>query len=348
MLTKKLTFLNFIILFSLFWLSTSVSQGQFSDNIDITFTPKNDRIRLGDQIILNLSVSYPLDYERLTISPLPQTWGDFEVISQSDIIHFLEGKRTSIQQIVVTIFEPPGTYQTPTWSITLVKPDGEKIERAVPQATLTVISILSPGDTDLRDIKPQADLPIPPLWPRILGVLILLGVLARLGWVLYQRFKSNNRPLPEPILRPVVDTRSAHVIAYEELARIEALDLPGQGRLKEYYSLISECLRHYLEKRYNLPAMDLTTSEIESQFNQLNHHNYMSPNNSQLFVGLFKNCDLVKFARFIPNIDEAETLISRARNLVDLTKMSRPSDLSDPPISPDPDPPVDFVTEVEA
>ncbi|MFQ5578045.1 MAG: hypothetical protein ACE5G8_13760, partial [Anaerolineae bacterium] len=228
---------------------------QFSGNIDIRFTASGDELTVGDPVTLTLAATYPAGYD-IAIPSLPNSWGDFDVRRQSEPETTLDpdGVKTTRQTIEVTLFAP-GTFQTPSWSVTLRGQNGETVERAVPQVSLTVLSVLQEGDADLKDIKPQAELPLPPLWPWLAGGLLLAALLAWAARWLYRRLKGRRVDVPLPAA-PAADPRPPHEIALAELARIERLDLPGQGRFKEHYTLVGDCLRRYLEGRYHIPALD--------------------------------------------------------------------------------------------
>ena len=46
-------------------------------------------------------------------------------------------------------------------------------------------------------------------------------------------------------------------------ARIEGLRLPEQGRFKQYYTLVTDCLRAYLEQPLQIHTFDRTTAELK-------------------------------------------------------------------------------------
>ncbi len=291
-------------------------RAQFSGNIDIAFTAPTDTLTVGDPVPLTLSVTYPADY-RLTIPTLPKAWGDFEVRRQTEpeTVPNPDGTQTTTQTIEVTLFAV-GTFQTPPWRLTLRDATGKTMERAVPQVSLTVQSVLKEGDAQLRDIKPQAELPVPPVWPWVAAGLALAALLAWLGWRIARRLRRRIRP-PAPVVpQPLFDPRPPHEIALAELARIEALDLPGQGRHKEYYTLVGDCLRRYLEGAYHIPAMDMTTAEIGRAL----RHTPLPPEHARRFTDLFAAADLVKFARLVPPLEEARAFIPQARDVILLTR----------------------------
>jgi len=291
-------------------------RAQFSGNIDVSFKANTDTLTVGDPITLTLKAVYPAGYT-LTIPKLPQNWGDFEVRDQSNtqISANANGTQTAVQTIGATLFQT-GAFQTPNWAITFTDAAGKTTERAVPQISLTVTSVLTQSDTALRDIKPQAELPVPPLWPWILiglagAILVGWGLWWLLHWI-----QAHRHPRPEAAATPIVDPRPAHQIALEELARIERLDLPGQGRFKEHYTLVTDCLRRYLEDRYHVLALERTTTEIKLAL----RHADLPRDTARQFLALFTASDMVKFARFVPTAGDARTLIPQARELVEKSK----------------------------
>jgi hypothetical protein len=283
----------------------------------ITSPEPGQTLTVGDRIILRLEVNHPAN-SRVNLPKLDKQWEKFEVLDQSppQDAPGSGGTVTTGQNIVVTLFEP-GQYQTPALVVTHQKPDGAIEELAAPVIPLKVTSVLT-EDKELRDIKPQVDLPVPPLWPWIvLGVwlaLVLAVALTLLGMWLYRRWPRRLRP-EETAEDVVIDPRPPEEIAHAELNRIESLNLPAQGRVKEHYSLVADCLRLYIEGRYRIPALEQTTGEIQVAFKKAK----TPPREAAAFSTLFTDSDLVKFARYMPQADEAAGLVNRARTIVDAT-----------------------------
>ena len=293
----------------------SPALAQFSDNIDISLETDQEGITVGDPIRLHLVVTHPAGYE-VAIPALETNWGDFEVWSQSvpEVSQNEDGSETTSQIIEAAVFAP-GVFQTPSLNISLLDPNGQVLERVVPQASIEVVSVLSEPEPELRDIKPQADLPFPPLWPWILlATLLALGFALILIWFILYLRKRLKKPKPEPVPVPVFDPRSPYEIAMDELNRIEALDLPGQGRFKEYYTLVTTCLRAYIGSEFRFPALDYTTAETGQTLRTLK----VESKDTQGIIEILTEGDLVKFARFTPDFEESRSLINRTRVLVEL------------------------------
>ncbi|MCA9993039.1 MAG: hypothetical protein KDE29_18750, partial [Anaerolineales bacterium] len=113
-----------------------------------------------------------------------------------------------------------------------------------------------------------------------------------------------------------VDNRLPHEIALAELARIESLELPQQGQFKTHYTLVSGCVRRYLEQTYGVPMLERTTGEVRASLRQIAMH----PDTARQLAAFLDESDLVKFANFTPGITDAAQLLALARALVESSR----------------------------
>ncbi|OIO36611.1 MAG: hypothetical protein AUJ74_01920 [Candidatus Omnitrophica bacterium CG1_02_44_16] len=141
----------------------------------------------------------------------------------------------------------------------------------------------------------------------LLGLLVLLAVLAFL-------FLSRRKNVGV-----IVRKRPAHEIAYEQLEKLKAKDLVRQGKIKEYYSEVSDIIRRYLENRFLLKAPEMTTEEF--LFYVRDYSQLVSAYKASL-RGFLTACDLVKFAKYIPTFEEMDAIFVSAKKLVDETKVA--------------------------
>ena len=96
-----------------------------------------------------------------------------------------------------------------------------------------------------------------------------------------------------------------------------------EGKFKEYHTLISDALRAYIENRYGVAAMELTSDEIFKIMN------------SQVIDGISKEklrqvltlADYVKFAKVIPIDVENEMSLGNAFDFINGTKREDPINL---------------------
>lgn len=285
---------------------------------------------VGDPLPLLLSVRHPAGSE-VILPRIEEQWGDFLVRSQSpgSTVSNADGSETTTQLIDARLFSP-GTYTTPAFDISISNSEGNLSQISVPPATIDVVSVLVEGDTELRDIKPQASLPYASYLPWLIG---LSSLALAMGFVLF--YIMRKRKLSKI---GIVDNRLPHEVALDELDRVESLGLPDAGKFKEHYTLISDCIRLYMESTCNIPVMERTTHEIRSNLDRTT----ISPATAGQFIELLEESDLVKFSRFIPDTYSAYQLLGKGREIVDLTTPSTDIletggeiEISPPPTHPD-------------
>ena len=130
-----------------------------------------------------------------------------------------------------------------------------------------------------------------------------LGLAALAVW--YFRRKKKPQETPEPS-RPELPP---DFVALRRLDEIERLGLVDKGEIKKHYTLVIDTLRAYVEKRYGILAMDETTDEILSDL-------VKSRVDVDGLETVLREADLVKFAKFQPEIPVAKKLIDLVREIV--------------------------------
>ena len=285
---------------------------------------------VGDLITLRLEVTHPAD-SNVSIPAVDEAWGNFEVIEQTgqDTVSNSDGTATTRKDIIVSLFEP-GQYQTPPVIVTHYKADNTAEELSAPVIPLKISSVLVEGDETLRDLKAPVEMAVPPIWPYVLAAVALAAVAAGgtfwAGRWAYNKWWRKTAVVAMP--QPVIDLRPPEIIAHAELDRIESLNLPARSQFKEHYSMVTECLRQYIEGRYEIPALEQTTDELQAAFRRSRS---ISHDHAHDFVDMMRRSDLVKFARYTPPAEEATFLVQEARAVVDETT---PQPKPEPPPAP--------------
>jgi len=162
---------------------------------------------------------------------------------------------------------------------------------------------------DIRDVRPPVD------FPPDYSLLILLAavlVAAFIFWLI--RFLKKRMTAAQQ--SPVV-VRPPWEVAYEELDKLKAENLPRQGRVKEYYSRLSEIVRHYIEGRFGIRAPEMTTEEFLAYTNRTQA---LAARHKEALSPFLLCCDMVKFAKHPSDAREIEHSFQVARHLVDETK----------------------------
>jgi hypothetical protein len=177
---------------------------------------------------------------------------------------------------------------------------------------------------DLNPLKEQWKAPRNYLLWGAIALAVLAAIAAVIWWV--RKKRRSVVDAPAVVLPP-------EVVALAELDRIAALGLPARGDYKQHYTLVVDALRHYLEARYGIEAMDRTTFELMDVLERRRVSvDGLGP--------LLDEADLVKFAKFAPSTESAAAAINRAREMVihttpvmaalDPLAPSQPSEPSEP------------------
>ena len=111
-----------------------------------------------------------------------------------------------------------------------------------------------------------------------------------------------------------VRSRAAHLVALEQLERLQ--ELVRAGQTAEFYIRLSKILRQYALWRFGLKATSRTTEELLTDIAGLGgaigaHRGVIG--------GLMADCDLVKFARHQPSKESMQLAMKRARDFVERT-----------------------------
>ena len=176
------------------------------------------------------------------------------------------------------------------------------------ELTVEVKSLLSenPKAADIKDIKG-----ILPIESRVVrNILFLIAALIFAAmlvlWVRKVFFKG-----------ALAGPKPAHVIAYEELERIKMSALLAEGNFREYYFRLSNCIRRYLENRFALRAPEMTTEEF---LGAVRDSGVLDAKNKDLLKSFLLGADMVKFAKYGPARQEAESSYEFAKRFIDETK----------------------------
>ena len=95
----------------------------------------------------------------------------------------------------------------------------------------------------------------------------------------------------------------AHVTAFAALEKIKEEGIWKDNKIKEYYSEITDTVRLYIEERFNINALELTSDEIIHVFKS----QVVDSESKAKLYQILTLSDFVKFAKQIP-IEAEHTL----------------------------------------
>lgn len=153
---------------------------------------------------------------------------------------------------------------------------------------------------------------IPDWWYWILIVIAAIA-LAIFGVIYYRALKKG-----EPMFTAPKKVVPPYDLAVQRLEELREQHLPERGQEKEYYTRLTDILRQYLEGRFGINAMEMTSSEIRRRVNA-------SPETrlpARHLDELLRIADFVKFAKVRPLPDDN---VKSYNSAVQFVKDTRPT-----------------------
>ncbi len=299
-----------------------VSAGVFATALLIAFVPamlraQSLRIRteldtalvsVGGRMVFTVWVEH--DPAASVVWPDSLDLGSVEVIGAEILRPAREGARSvSGARFTLAAFEL-GDLEIPSFDVRVEAPDGSSTTLSTNPYLITVQSVGLDEGGDIRAIRGPLGIPLSVIY--VLPWILLVALLGGLGYWLWVK----NRPEEAGPRRSVVIPRFPHEDAYAALDRLRASDLVERGEIKEYHILVSEIIRTYVEGRYGVYALEMTTGEVVEGLRDTG----VPQDAVQAFGWFGSRCDLVKFAKLRPGPDACRDSLEAARAFVDQTR----------------------------
>ncbi len=288
----KIVYIYYLIAFLIIQGIASQAQVQVSARIDST------SILIGSQTHLHLTAAYDLKNGQPNIQ-FPQI-GDslvskIEVISKSKITTVRDSAHPNIQQqtedLVITCFDS-GYYAIPPFQFVV---NGDTSNPQSTEAMMLEVNTVHVDTTKgFKDIKGPIQVPFNflELLPYIGWGLLALLVISGLIYLILRLTRKEKTVVveqPKVIIPP-------HVKALQELESLALKKLWQEGKIKEYYTGITDILRIYLDERYGIGALEMTSDEIMAALKRKDINEAMKAKLRDILV----LADLVKFAKENP------------------------------------------------
>lgn len=272
---------------------------------------------IGDRITYTLTITYDSTYD-LTPPPLGANLGAFDVKDyQPDIESRLPDGRLQSKTIFKLSTYTTGDYIIPPLPVVFRLPDGSRklmLAEPVPIKILSLLDMVEGDTVDIKPLKPQlaAEEVFPPdytayYWWGGGGLLVILLIVAGIWYWLWRKRRQLSAE----------DLRDPWEVAFERLAfvKVEYLDRPlgDQERAGAYYVELTELVRAYLGRIYNVDVLEMTTEQFMTAFSDID----LPSDQFELLGGFFKHADMVKFAQFIPERKRCEDDFLMAHDLVE-------------------------------
>jgi len=226
--------------------------------------------------------------------------GQLEIISKTKIDSTKTNDGWILKQNFTVTQWDSGFFKTPIIQI------GNKKSQ---QYIITVNTIPIDQEKEFYDIKKPINIPLKfiEILPYILLFLIIVMII-----IFTRKYLRNRKPeIKKPeIIEKIIP---AYVTALDDLEKLKTEKKWQSGKIKDYYSDISDIIRIYIEDGLSTPAMEMLTKDI---IHALKNKNI----NTENLNSLLNTADLAKYAKSKPSSNENELIMKIAIDFVHQTK----------------------------
>jgi len=323
-----------ILLFCLF---CCVSFSLHAQRTTVRATIQPSDILIGEQAVINIEAIAPKGRDIIFPFYADTLITGIEVLKMLEPDTVMTEVMTISQKYIVTSFDST-LYHVPYMQVVdgidTLRTNDFGLKVSAPQlsdSTLAYLEKLKNQETDSIDferlqISDIKDVQYPPLvWQDYLEYLyiplIIILLLALIGLAVYFFMRKKKKGYfftPKVVLPP-------HVVALQQLDKLKASKLWQKGQEKEYYTELTDILREYIDRRFNIDAPEMVSDDIIEAVHLATDTKSATDGLAQIL----KLADLVKFAKYTPFVDENDLSLVNAYLFVNQTKIEERTSMED-------------------
>ncbi len=296
--------------FNIIFVALFLSLNSFAQDISVKASTDKIDYQVGDYINYTIQVNYN---KGMKVYPpfIKDSLTNVSIIKKENpVVKEKNGAETATYKYILSGYDSTGVTIPAIPVLYQITGDTTMHYALTNPVSFTIRTLKVNPQGGIKDIK--APITIPLDWWWIAFWILLVIILAAAGYYFYNRYKKKKLGM-EPV-RKVVKL-PAHTIALNALHELEDKKLWQNGKVKEYHSEITEIIRRYFEERFNLPALELTTSEAVEMLKLRQETEPIR----DLTYNFLSNADMVKFAKFVPLGSVNEEMLKQAYEIVHRT-----------------------------
>ena len=291
--------------------------GLTAQNVEVEGKVESTDVQVGKPFTLDLSLKVPYGWF--------VEWNDFAIDTlseQLDIIKRSEVERTADadsnvivkQQLTLMTFDT-GQVQVPPVGLTYARSFDDPNRLKAYTDPINLYSTTITVDTTLA-YKPivepiAAPVKFKEVFPWILGALLL--VIIALGvwyWMKHRKLKvdADGNIVRSPVIPP-------YDKAVGDLENLRQQKLWQSGKVKEYFSSLTDIAREYIEGQFGVNAVEMTTDDILEEVKPL----HFSQETYNKLKEAMEVADLVKFAKYSSSNLESENAMNSMKDFVNVS-----------------------------
>lgn len=279
-----LKYLHIIAILLCFTVGFSQEKPILKTSIDTT------TIRIGEQFHLSFKVS-PIG--KVTFPELKNKLDKIEVL---DSVPVDTVNQTLIKQFLLTSFDS-GRWVIPQQEV-IINNQKYLTDSIIINVGTVKIDTLKQPLFPIKTIKnePFALIDLRPYLWWLIGALVIIGIA-----LYFLLRKKGIKIIKKRVIPPFI-------IAMDRLKELDQKQLIKSKQLKIFYIELTDIIRHYIEEDLSIPALESTSDELLTTIADFNESSHLEINKEtfEKLNDLLKSADLVKFAKYKPDLSQAE------------------------------------------
>ena len=279
-----------------------------------SYTDTTDYL-VGDFINYEIEVVTRKNVE--VISPsLPDTLTQLELINREEpVLTEDEKSKTTIYKFIFAGYDSVRAV-IPAMTVKYRTADDTSFKKIITDSVVVHIHTVPVSTAEeIKDVKFPIKIPYNWNWLLLWVAAAIFLIVA--GYFSYKKYKQ--KKLEQPVEKKIISI-PPHVKALAALDNLESEQLWQKGFIKDYHSRITEIIRNYFEESFDLPAMELTTTETIQHLKSIKEKDIIL----DITYNFLSNADLVKFAKFQPLESVNEEMMKQAKEIVQSTIPQKP------------------------
>ncbi len=298
----------------IFLLTISLSPAVHAQNVEAFSSIDSTSIMIGDQVTMEIGIGIPNGFVVDWPTFADTLTSHIEILKTDKIDTLVETEKLTLKQrLLITSFDS-GFFEIPAVTFNFKhEDDTTQFTANTNKLFLNVYTPVVDTSQAFKIIKGPISEPytFKEALPWILLALAIAAIVILVIWYLRKRkrnqpvFSRKAKPLPPP-----------HITAIKKLEELRLAKIWQQGRMKLYYTQLTDITREYMEGRYHFDALEMTTDEIlETLKEQKANKEIVGKLGASLHLA-----DLVKFAKAQPTALENDLSLSHCVDFVNETK----------------------------
>ena len=264
---------------------------------------------IGDFIDYRVKVDHKKNIEVFSPS-IKDSLKKLEVITSLPVEKTENEKSITLTYKYILSGYDSGSFVIPSFLISYKTKDDTALSFISTDSLIISIHTVAVDTTaEIKDIKEPLTIPLD--WTLIIIVIVIILIICMIIYYFVKKYLRKKKGIVEG----KIIKKLPHEEALESLSILKDKKLWQNGFIKEYHTEITGIIRKYFEERFNLPALELTTSEVLEHLSRSKETVAIL----DLTNSFLSNADMVKFAKYIPMDSINEEMMNQAIKIVEIT-----------------------------